>query len=221
MFPPNRIICLTEETVEALYLPGEQDRLVGISGYVVRPPQARREKPRVSAFTSANIDKSLALKPDLVLTFSDLQADYRRRSRSPWVRGPCVQSAKYRRDPRYDSDAGRDGRCDGTARQLAGTLETRLAEVRSRAPRLPKHPRVCVEEWMPPAISMSSETQPIPEINDDHWLVVRQEVPAGAGCDAGWLRPHSGRAAPRYLRNQIILDLGARAGRIDRWPCRA
>src|SRR5205085_10317298 len=67
--------CLTEETVETLYLLGEQDRIVGISGYVVRPPEARREKPRVSAFTSANIDKILALKPDLVLTFSDLQAD--------------------------------------------------------------------------------------------------------------------------------------------------
>jgi len=75
MFPPSRIACLTEETVETLYLLGEQDRIVGMSGYVVRPPQARREKPRVGAFTSANIDKILALKPDLVLTFSDLQAD--------------------------------------------------------------------------------------------------------------------------------------------------
>src|SRR5580700_3137834 len=73
--PPSRTVCLTEETVETLYLLGEQDRLVGVSGSVVRPPQARREKPRVSAFTSANIDKILALKPDLVLTFSDLQAD--------------------------------------------------------------------------------------------------------------------------------------------------
>ena len=75
MFPPDRIVCLTEETVETLYLLGEQDRIVGISGYAVRPPQARREKPRVSAFISANTDKILALKPDLVLTFSDLQAD--------------------------------------------------------------------------------------------------------------------------------------------------
>src|ERR1700761_1364809 len=75
MFPPRRIVCLTEETVETLYLLGEQDRIVGISGYVVRPPQARREKPRVSAFTSADIPKILALEPDLVLAFSDLQAD--------------------------------------------------------------------------------------------------------------------------------------------------
>ena|SRR5437899_2724396 len=73
MFPPSRIVCLTEETLETLYLLGEQDRIAGISGYVVRPPQARRENPRVSAFTSANIDKILVLKPDLVLTFSDLQ----------------------------------------------------------------------------------------------------------------------------------------------------
>jgi iron complex transport system substrate-binding protein len=75
MFPPERIICLTEETVETLYLLGEDSRIVGISGYVVRPPRARREKPRVSAFTSADIPKILDLKPDLALTFSDLQAD--------------------------------------------------------------------------------------------------------------------------------------------------
>ncbi len=72
---PRRIICLTEETTEALYLMGEQDRIVGISGFTVRPPQARKEKPKVSAFTSAKIDKILELKPDLVLGFSDLQAD--------------------------------------------------------------------------------------------------------------------------------------------------
>jgi len=69
VFPPRRIVCLTEETVETLYLLCEQDRIVGISGYAVRPPQARREKPRVSAFISADIDKILALTPDLVLTF--------------------------------------------------------------------------------------------------------------------------------------------------------
>ncbi|MCO7225092.1 cobalamin-binding protein [Pleionea sp. CnH1-48] len=72
---PTRIVCLTEETTEALYLMGEQDRIVGVSGYTVRPPQARKEKPKVSAFTSAKIDKILALEPDLVLGFSDMQAD--------------------------------------------------------------------------------------------------------------------------------------------------
>lgn len=72
---PQRIVCLTEETVETLYLLGEQDRIVGISGFTVRPPQARREKPKVSAFTSAKIDRILELKPDLVFAFSDLQAE--------------------------------------------------------------------------------------------------------------------------------------------------
>src|ERR1700754_3220039 len=74
-FPPERIICLTEETVETLYLLGEDRRIVGVSGYAVRPPRVREEKPRVSAFISADIDKILTLAPDLVLTFSDLQAD--------------------------------------------------------------------------------------------------------------------------------------------------
>ena len=72
---PQRIICLTEETTESLYLMGEQHRIAGISGFTVRPPEARREKPKVSAFTSAKIDKILALQPDLVLAFSDMQAD--------------------------------------------------------------------------------------------------------------------------------------------------
>src|ERR1700753_890612 len=74
-FTPHRIVCLTEETVETLYLLGEQDRIVGVSGYAVRPPRVRREKPRVSAFVSADIPKILALDADLVLAFSDLQAD--------------------------------------------------------------------------------------------------------------------------------------------------
>lgn len=74
-FPPRRLVCLTEETVEALYAMHEQDRIVGVTGYAVRPPQVRKEKPRVAAFTSANIAKIVTLKPDLVLAFSDLQAD--------------------------------------------------------------------------------------------------------------------------------------------------
>ena len=75
MFPPKRIVCLTEETVETLYLLGEEHRIVGVSGYAVRPARVRKEKPRVSAFISADYAKVLALEPDLVLTFSDLQAD--------------------------------------------------------------------------------------------------------------------------------------------------
>src|ERR1700712_5358541 len=74
-FPPRRIVCLTEETVETLYLLGEEDRIVGVSGYAVRPPRVRRGKPPGSGLTRADIPKILALAPDLVLAFSDLQAD--------------------------------------------------------------------------------------------------------------------------------------------------
>src|SRR5712671_2648190 len=153
MFPPNRIICLTEETVETLYLLGEQDRIVGISGYVVRPPQARREKPRVSAFTSANIDKILALRPDLVLTFSDLQADI---AADLIRRGLDIHAFNQRSvagilDMIRTLGAMLD--VSEQARQLVGTLETRLAEARSRAERLQKRPRVFFEEWDDPLIS--------------------------------------------------------------------
>jgi iron complex transport system substrate-binding protein len=116
MFPPSRIVCLTEETVETLYLLGEQDRIVGMSGYVVRPPQARREKPRVSAFTSANIDKILPLKPDLVLTFSDLQADI---AADLIRRGVDVHAWNQRSIVGIldmISDVGRDGRCERMSR---------------------------------------------------------------------------------------------------------
>ena len=153
MFPPSRIACLTEETVETLYLLGEQDRIVGISGYVVRPPQARREKPRISGFTSANTDKILALKPDLVLTFSDLQADI---AADLIRRGVDVHAFNQRSvagilDMIRTLGAMVDAR--GRARQLVGTLETRLAEARKRAESLRKRPRVFFEEWDDPLIS--------------------------------------------------------------------
>ena len=153
MFPPRRIVCLTEETVETLYLLGEQDRIVGISGYVVRPPQARREKPRVSAFTSANIDKILALAPDLVLTFSDLQADIA----ADLIRRGIAVHAFNQRSVAGILDmirtVGALVDADERARQLVSTLEMRLADARSRAERLPKRPLVFFEEWDDPLIS--------------------------------------------------------------------
>src|SRR5438270_1940896 len=153
MFPPSRIVCLTEETVETLYRLDEQDRTAGISGCVVRPPQARREKPRVSAFISANIDKILTLKPDLVLTFSDLQADIV----ADLIRRGLNVHAFNQRTVGGILDMirmlGAMVAASESARQLVRTLETRLAEVRSRAARLPKRPRVFVEEWDDPLIS--------------------------------------------------------------------
>ena len=153
MFPPRRIICITEETVETLYLLGEQDRIVGISGYVVRPPEARREKPRVSAFTSSNVDKILALTPDLVLTFSDLQANIA----ADLIRRGLNLHAFNQRSVAGILDmirmVGAMVDASERAQQLVDALETRLAEARSRAECLPKRPRVFFEEWDDPLIS--------------------------------------------------------------------
>jgi len=141
LFPPSRIVCLTEETVETLYLLGEQDRIVGISGHVVRPPQARREKPRVSAFTSANIDKIFALKPDLVLTFSDLQADIA----ADLIRRGIDVHAFNQRTVAGILDMirmlGAMVNAGERARELVARLEAGLVEARSRAECLPKRPK--------------------------------------------------------------------------------
>jgi len=151
-FPPERLICLTEETVETLYLLGEERRIVGVSGYAVRPPQVRQEKPRVSAFTSADIPKILALDPDLVLTFSDLQADIV----AALIRAGVAVHAFNQRDiagilamirtlgALVDKADAADRLADEYQRrldQLAATNETQL------------RPRVYFEEWDDPMIS--------------------------------------------------------------------
>ena len=153
MFPPERIVCLTEETVETLYLLGEERRIVGVSGYAVRPPRVRREKPRVSAFISADIPKILALAPDLVLTFSDLQADIV----AELIRANVAVHAFNQRDIAGILDMIRTlGALVGAAEKadaLASQLQTRIAEVRGCAARLPRRPRVYFEEWDEPMIS--------------------------------------------------------------------
>ena len=149
----RRIVCLTEETTETLYLLGEEDRIVGISGFTVRPPRARKEKPRVSAFLTAKIDQILELEPDLVLGFSDLQADiaqdlirrgievmvFNQRSIAGILRMIRTVAAMV------------DRAADGEA--LVGRLERGLAEIRDSADLLPARPRVYFEEWYDPLIS--------------------------------------------------------------------
>src|SRR5204862_4998150 len=154
MFPPARIVCLTEETVETLYLLGEERRIAGVSGYAVRPPQVRREKPRVSAFISADFDKIIALEPDLVLTFSDLQADIA----AELIRRNIAVHAFNQRDVAGIFDMirtlGALVSAADKAEELAGALEQRLAATRARAtPRRPRRPRVYFEEWDEPMIS--------------------------------------------------------------------
>src|ERR1700733_12150035 len=144
MLPPQRIVCLTEETVETLYLLGEEERIVGISGYVVRPPRARREKPRVSTFISADIPKILALEPDLVLTFSDLQADIV----AALIRaGVNVHAFNQRTGaPILDMilSLGALVGVPAKAERLVASLETNLAATRARAQARP-HPKVYFE----------------------------------------------------------------------------
>lgn len=153
MFPAERIVCLTEETVETLYLLGEEDRIVGISGYVVRPPRACREKPRISAFTSADIDKICALRPDLVLAFSDLQADIV----ADLLRRGLAVHAFNQRDIRGIMDmirmVGAFTGVPGKAAQLVDTLSANLARIAGEARHLHIRPRVYFEEWDDPMIS--------------------------------------------------------------------
>jgi iron complex transport system substrate-binding protein len=151
-FPPERIVCLTEETVETLYLLGEEARIVGVSGYAVRPPRVRKEKPRVSAFISADVPKILALRPDLVLTFSDLQADIVR----DLVRAGVAVHAFNQRDVggilAMVRMLGAMVGATGKAEALVLDLEQGLAKARARAEGLPRRPRIYFEEWDEPMI---------------------------------------------------------------------
>jgi iron complex transport system substrate-binding protein len=148
---PSRIVCLTEETTETLYLLGEGDRVVGVSGYTVRPPEAR-QKPKVSAFINARFDKIDALKPDLVLAFSDLQADI---ARELIRRGYPVYTFNQRSVAEILQMIRVVGALVGCADKgdaLASRLEADLDAIRVRAAALPKR-RVFFEEWDAPLIS--------------------------------------------------------------------
>ena len=152
-YPAERLVCLTEETVETLYLLGEEHRIVGVSGYAVRPPRVRKEKPRISSFTSADVDRIVELKPDLVLAFSDIQ-------------GPIIPEIARRGLPVYLFNQrdiagifamirtlGALIGCTDKADALARQLETRLREIANEASGRTTRPRVYFEEWNDPMIS--------------------------------------------------------------------
>src|SRR5215510_817237 len=149
---PTRIVCLTEETTETLYLLGEGDRVVGVSGYTVRPPEAR-QKPKVSAFINARFDKIQALRPDLVLAFSDLQADL---GAELVRRGIAVVTFNQRSIAEILQMIRMLGGlvgCQAQAEQLADRLERDLTRIRDAASQLEARPRVFFEEWDDPIIS--------------------------------------------------------------------
>jgi len=150
---PRRIVCLTEEPTEVLYALGESARIVGISGFTVRPPQARREKPRVSAFTSARIDAIVALQPDLVVGFSDLQADIAqalvRAGLEVWISNHRTIAGILAYVRRLGALVGAPER----AQVLAAALAQRVERARAAAALLPRRPRVYFEEWDEPPIS--------------------------------------------------------------------
>jgi iron complex transport system substrate-binding protein len=184
---PRRIVCLTEEPTETLYRLGEQDRIVGISGFTVRPPEARRDKPKVSAFTSAKIDRILALQPDLAVGFSDIQADI---AQALIKAGVEVWISNHRSVEGILDYIRRLGALVGAAaraNQLADELARGLDDVREVSARLPCRPRVYFEEWDDPCIS------------GIRWV---SELVAIAGGDD--VLPH--RAIQSLARDRIVAD---------------
>lgn len=150
---PSRIVCLTEEPTEVLYAIGEEDRIVGISGFTVRPPRARKEKPKVSAFTSAKIGEILKLEPDLVIGFSDIQADIARdlikAGIEVWISNHRSVAGILGYIRRL---AGMVGRADA-GEALAQRAQAHIDAISAAAAALPKRPRVYFEEWDEPPIT--------------------------------------------------------------------
>lgn len=150
---PQRIVCLTEETTEWLYLLGEQHRIVGISGYTVRPRHARQEKPRVSAFLDGRIEQIVALEPDLVIGFSDMQAVLAekliRAGLEVWITNQRSVAQIVGTMRRVAALVGADERADA----WIAALQARHAAIAAEAARWPRRPRVYFEEWDEPMIS--------------------------------------------------------------------
>lgn len=153
MTGPCRIVCLTEEPTEVLYALGAQDRIVGISGFTVRPPVARREKPKVSAFTHAKIGEILALKPDFVIGFSDIQAEIAsaliKQGIEVWISNHRSVDGILDYVLRLGALVGEAGK----AQKYADSLRADLDAVATGAARLPARPKVYFEEWDEPLIS--------------------------------------------------------------------
>jgi iron complex transport system substrate-binding protein len=188
---PLRIVCLTEEPTEVLYALGLEERIVGISGFTVRPSRARREKPRVSAFISAKLDRILALQPDFVIGFSDIQADI---AQSLIKSGIEVWISNHRSIDGILGYVRRLGALVGAAERAeiyALQLEAHIERVRQAAALLPRRPRVYFEEWDEPAIC------------GIRW--VSELIEAAGGEDVFAQRAHQGIASERLVSPQEIV----------------
>ena len=166
----HRIVCLTEETTETLYLLAEDWRIVGISGFTVRPARARKEKPRVSAFTSAKIDKIVALQPDLVLGFSDLQADIAAALVREGIEVHVFNHRSVAEIFRMIRTLGGLIGCESKAALLAADLQRGLDAIAAAAAALPRRPRVYFEEW------------DVPQISGIRWVSELVEIAGGIDC---------------------------------------
>ncbi len=188
---PQRIVCLTTETVEVLYALGEQDRIAGITGYTVRPPEARKEKPKVYAFTSGDIDKILSVKPDLVLTFSDLQADIARDLIKTGVPVYAFNQRSIDDTLGMVETIGRLVGAEEKALQIVVELEAQIEAARTiaaeRIARSGKRPRVYFEEWDEPNITAVQ------------WVSELIEIAGGENIFAE-------RAASPMARDRILAD---------------
>lgn len=224
---PKRIVCLTEEPTEVLYAIGAQDRIVGISGFTVRPPRARKEKPKVSAFTSARIDAIRALRPDLVIGFSDIQADIAaeliRAGIEVWISNHRSVQGILDYCQRLAALVGREG----AGRELVAGLEARMAAVAASAARLARRPRVYFEEWDEPRITgiqwvaelirIAGGEDIFPEraekslardrilASDDEILARRPEIVFGSWCGKKF-RPEQVAARPGWADLPAVRD---------------
>jgi iron complex transport system substrate-binding protein len=149
---PDRIVCLTSETVEVLYALGEEHRIVGVTGYATIPPRVRKEKPKVWAFASGKLDKVLAVKPDLALAFSDLQADLCRDLIKAGIAVHCFNQRDVAGILDMITTVGRLVGAQAKAEALVAELQATIAATRAAAAQLQRRPRVWIEEWDEPLI---------------------------------------------------------------------
>lgn len=190
---PRRIVCLTEETTETLYLLGEEDRIVGVSGFTARPPEARR-KPRVSAFTSAKIDRILELRPDLVLGFSNMQAEIARELIAAGLNVLVFNQRSVEKILEMILTLSRIVNAPSRGLDLVSSLQRGLDRIAAQASQFPRRPRVFFEEWMDPLISgirwadelveIAGGAPVFPQLRNEHDARRRVVQPAEvAACD--------------------------------------